>query len=162
MNPKKSRHSKLYDHMIEAMQLQSFALKTQYAYFRAVRKVVAFYDDKSPWRIPEEEFCQYFLHRRNVEKWSPSACRIALCRIEFSYQKTLNRKWATAKLIKPKREDRLTVVLSVEEVRRVLKCIHPFRHYAILATIYSCGLRVTIDNHVRYPADRTGTQTCDG
>jgi len=46
-------------------------------------------------------------------------------------------------LIKPKREDRLPVVLSVEEVRKVLKCIHPFRHYAILATIYSCGLRIS-------------------
>ncbi len=143
MNTKKSRHSKLYDRMIEAMQLQSFAPPTQYTYLRAVRKLVAFYDDKSPWRISEEELCQYFLHRKNIDKWSPSACKIALCGIKFFYQKTLNRKWTKAKLIKPKKEDRLPIVLSVEEVRSVLKCIHPFRHYAILATIYSCGLRIS-------------------
>ena len=76
MNAKKSRHSKHYDRMIDAMQLQSFAPKTQQAYLRAVRKLAEFYD-KSPARITEEELCQYFLHRKNVDKWSPTACRIA-------------------------------------------------------------------------------------
>jgi len=144
MNAKKSRHSKLYDRMVEAMQLQSFAPKTQYAYLRAVRKLVAFYDDKSPYRITEEELCQYFLHRKNVDQWSETACRIALCGIKFFYQKTLNRKWTKAKLIKPKKEPhKLPIILSAQEVRRVLKVIRPFRHYAILATIYACGLRIS-------------------
>ena len=143
MNTKKSRHSKLYNQMTEAMQLQSFAPKTQYAYLRAVRRLVAFYDDKSPYRITEEELCQYFLHRKNVDEWSPTACRIALCGIKFFYLKTLNRKWTKAKLIKPKKDKTLPVVLSAKEARGVLKAIHPFRHYAVLATIYSCGLRIS-------------------
>ena len=143
MNTKKSKHCKLYNRMTEAMQLQSFSPKTQYTYLRAVRRLVAFYDDKSPWRITEEELCQYFLHRKNVDKWSPTACRIALCGIKFFYQKTLNRKWTKAKLIKPKKDKTLPIILSTEEVRRVLKVIHPFRHYAVLATIYSCGLRIS-------------------
>jgi site-specific recombinase XerD len=143
MNTKKSRHSKLYNQMTEAMQLQNFAPPTQYAYLRAVRRLVAFYDDKSPYRITEEELCKYFLHRKNVDKWSPTACRIALCGIKFFYLKTLNRKWTKAKIIKPKKDKTLPVILSAEEARRVLKCIHPFRHYAVLATIYSCGLRIS-------------------
>jgi site-specific recombinase XerD len=129
--------------LIDAMQLQSFAPKTQYAYFRAVRKLSDFYD-KPPYRITEEELCQYFLHRKNVDQWSETACRIALCGIKFYYQKASGRKWTKAKLIKPKKEKgKLPIILSTEEVRRVLKCIHPFRHYAILATIYSCGLRIS-------------------
>jgi integrase/recombinase XerD len=144
MNSKQSKHTKLYNRMTEAMQLQSFATATQYTYLRAVRRLVAFYDDKSPYRITEEELCQYFLHRKNVDNWSPTACRIALCGIKFFYQKTLNRKWTKAKLIKPDPErGRLPVILSAEEVRKVLKGIHPFRHYAILVTIYSCGLRIS-------------------
>lgn len=107
MNAKKSRHSKLYDRMTEAMQLQSFAPKTQQAYLRAVRKLAEFYD-KSPARITEEELCQYFLHRKNVDQWSSTACRIALCGIKFFYQKTLNRKWTKAKLIKPKQRQNAT------------------------------------------------------
>lgn len=145
MNTKKSKntkYAKLYDRMTEAMQLQSLSPRTQESYLRSVRKLAEFYD-KSPGRITEEELCQYFLHRANVDKWSRAACQIALCGIKFFYQKTLKRKWTKAKLIKPKREQSLPVVLSAEEVRRVLKCMHPFRHYAVLATIYSCGLRIS-------------------
>lgn len=144
MNAKKSKHSKIYDRMIDAMQLQSFAPKTQDAYLRAVRKLAEFYD-KSPARITEAELCQYFLHRKNVDHWSSTACRIALCGIKFFYQKTLNRKWTKAKLIKPKKDKTLPFILSVSEVRDVLKSIQNagrFNHYAILATMYSCGLRL--------------------
>ncbi len=144
MNSKRYKHSKFYDQMIEAMQLQSFARPTQQAYLRAVRKLAEFYD-KSPARITEAELCQYFLHRKNVDKWSSTACRIALCGIKFFYQKTLNRKWTKAKLIKPKKDKTLPTILSVSEVRDVLKAIRDkdrFNHYAILATLYSCGLRL--------------------
>ena len=141
MNSKRFKHSKLYDRMINAMQLQSYSPSTQKTYARAVAKLAEFYD-KSPARITEEELCQYFLHRANVDHWSRSACAHALCGIKFFYLKTLNRRWTKAKLIKPKRQKPLPIVLSVEEARRVLKAIHPFRHYAILATIYSCGLRI--------------------
>jgi integrase/recombinase XerD len=135
--------NKWQQRFIDAMQLRSFKPKTQYAYFRAVRKLSIFYN-KPPYKITEEELCQYFLHRKNVDKWSPTTCRIALCGIKFYYQKASGRKWTKAKLIKPDREEgRLPSVLSVEEVRKVLKHIHPFRHYAILATIYSCGLRIS-------------------
>jgi site-specific recombinase XerD len=150
MNTKKTttrknyKYTKWYDRMIEAMQLQSFSPRTQQSYVRAVRKLAEFYD-KSPARITEEELCQYFLHRKNVDQWSSTACRIALCGIKFFYQKTLNRKWTKAKLIKPKKDKTLPVILSVSEVREVLKAIQDkqrFNHYAILATMYSCGLRL--------------------
>lgn len=136
------KYSKWYDRMIENMQLQSLAPKTQQSYVYAVRRLAEFYD-KSPARITEEELCQYFLHRTNVDQWSISACRVALSGIKRFYLNTLNRTWTKAKLIKPKKKKTLPIVISAEEVRRVLKCMHPFRHYAVLATIYSCGLRVS-------------------
>lgn len=69
MNTKRYKHSKLYDRMIEAMQLQSFSPRTQESYVRAVRKLAEFHD-KSPARITEAELCQFFLHRKNVDKRS--------------------------------------------------------------------------------------------
>ena len=139
------KYTKVYDRMIEAMQLQSFSPRTQQSYVRAVRKLAEFYD-KSPARITEAELCQYFLHRKNVDQWSSTACRIALCGIKFFYQKTLNRKWTKAKLIKPKKDKTLPIILSATEARAVLKAIRNtqerFNHYAIAATMYSCGLRL--------------------
>ncbi|MFC1652197.1 phage integrase N-terminal SAM-like domain-containing protein [Planctomycetota bacterium] len=76
--------------MTEAMHRQGFAPKTQQSYLRAVRKLAEFYDKSSGW-IPEAELCQYFMHRKNVDQWSSTAHRIALCGITFFCQKTLNR-----------------------------------------------------------------------
>jgi site-specific recombinase XerD len=44
--------------------------------------------------------------------------------------------------VRPPKEKKLPVVLSREEVHRVLGCLRSFRHFACLSTIYSCGLRL--------------------
>jgi site-specific recombinase XerD len=127
--------------MIEDLQLRGLAEKTQEAYVRAVRQLAEHYG-KSPDRISEEELRQYFLHLKNVKRASRSACTIALCGIKFFYQHTLKREWTTLDLVRPPREKRLPVVLSVAEVRRILGCIYRQRYRICLSTIYSCGLRV--------------------
>jgi integrase/recombinase XerD len=131
----------LRQRMIEDLQLRGLAKKTQEAYVRAVRQLAEHYG-KSPDCISEEELRQYFLHLKNVKRASRSACTIALCGIKFFYQHTLKREWTTLDLVRPPREKRLPVVLSVAEVRRILGCIYRQRYRICLSTIYSCGLRV--------------------
>lgn len=132
----------LRQRMIEDMQLRGFSPRTQEAYVRAVRKLSEHYH-KSPDHISDEELRQYFLHCTNVRRWSRVACTIALCGIKFFYENTLRRDWTTVGLVKPKRVKSLPSVLSIDEVRRALACIHMFRHRVCLTTIYSCGLRLT-------------------
>ena len=45
----------------------------------------------------------------------------------------------------------LPTVLSLEEVRRSLACVHMFRHRVCLATIYACGLRLTEGRTLQIP-----------
>lgn len=133
--------NKLYERMIEDMQLKGFSPRTQDSYLLAVRRLERHYD-KSPDIITEEEIRQYFLHRTNVDKWNRATCSIALSGIKFFYETTLKWDWTIVGLARPKREHKLPVVLSQGEVRTLLKKLREFRHYAILATIYSCGLRL--------------------
>lgn len=142
--------SALYERMIQDMQLRGFSPRTQEAYGRAVRKLADHYA-KSPDLITEEELRQYFLHCTNVSRWSRVACTIALCGIKFFYEQTLRRDWATVGLAKPKRVKSLPTVLSLEEVRRALACVHMFRHRVCLATIYSCGLRLGEGRSLQIP-----------
>jgi site-specific recombinase XerD len=79
------------------------------------------------------------------------ACTIALCGIKFFYEQTLKRDWTTVGLAKPKRVKSLPTVLSREEVRRALGCVHMFRHRVCLATIYSCGLRLSEGRTLQIP-----------
>lgn len=140
----------LRERMIQDMQLRGFSPRTQESYARAVHKLSEHYH-KSPDRITEEELRQYFLFRTNVSKWSRVACTIALCGIKFFYENTLRRDWTTVGLVKPKREKSLPTVLSIKEVRRSLKCVHMVRHRVCLATIYSCGLRLTEGRTLQIP-----------
>ncbi len=142
--------STLCERLIQDMQLRGFSPRTQQAYARAVRKLADHYHT-SPDLVTDEELRQYFLHRTNVSRWSRVACTIALCGIKFFSEQTLGRDWTTVGLAKPKRVKSLPTVLSLEEVRRALRCVHMFRHRVCLATIDSCGLRLGEGRTLRIP-----------
>jgi site-specific recombinase XerD len=134
--------------MIDDMQLRGFAEKTQDAYMRAVRQLAEYYK-KSPDTITEEELRRYFLYLKNVKQASRSTCTIALCGIKFFYEYTLQRQWAILELVRPPREKKLPVVLSVGEVRRILACVHRQRYRVCLSAIYACGLRLREGLHLQ-------------
>jgi site-specific recombinase XerD len=127
--------------MIEDMQLHGFAVRTQEAYLLAVSQLARHYH-KSPDQIEEEELRQYFLFLKNEKHAARATCTIALCGIKFFFERTLGREWKTFEFLRPPKENKLPVVLSVGEVGRVLACVHRPRYRVCLTTIYACGLRL--------------------
>jgi len=134
--------------MIEDMQLHGFAERTQKSYMQAVRQLAEYYH-KPPDQIDEEELRQYFLYLKNVKQVSRSTITLALCGIKFFYERTLQRQWATLDLVRPQREKKLPVVLSVEEVRQILGRVRRWRYRVCLSTIYACGLRLQEGLHLQ-------------
>jgi len=133
--------SALRQKMIEDMQLRGFAARTQEAYLLAVSQLAKHYH-KPPDQINEEELRQYFLFLKNEKHAARASCTIALCGIKFFYERTLGREWKTFEFLRPRKEKKLPVVLSVGEVGRALGCIHRQRYRVCLTTIYACGLRL--------------------
>jgi integrase/recombinase XerD len=133
--------SALRQKMIEDMQLRGFAVRTQEAYLSAVCQLAKHYR-KSPDQINEEELRQYFLFLKNEKQAARATCTIALCGIKFFFERTLGREWKTFEFLRPPKEKKLPVVLSVAEVGRVLACVHHQRYRVCLTTIYACGLRL--------------------
>jgi hypothetical protein len=68
--------------------------RTQKTYVFAVHQLGEHYN-KSPDTITEEQLRDYFLHGKNVKKWSPSTRTIALSAIKFFYEETLKRNLST-------------------------------------------------------------------
>jgi integrase/recombinase XerD len=134
--------------MNDDMQLHGFAERTQDSYLRAVRHLAAYFN-KPPDQISEEDLRQYFLYLKNVKKASRSTITLALCGIKFFYECTLQRQWATLALVRPPREKKLPVVLSVEEVRQILGRVRRWRYRVCLSTIYACGLRLQEGLHLQ-------------
>ena len=133
--------SALREKMIEDMQLRGFAVRTQEAYLLAVSQLARHYH-KSPDQINEEELRQYFLFLKNEKHAARASCTIALCGIKFFFERTLGREWKTFEFLRPAKEKKLPVVLSVSEVGRVLECVHRQQYRVCLTTIYACGLRL--------------------
>ena len=131
----------LRQRMIEDMQLRGLSSITQERYVTAVRLLAEHYG-KSPAQITEEELRQYFLYLKNVKQYSHSSSTVALCAIKFLYEYTLKRTWPTLELVRAPKEYKLPVVLSQEEVYRILGCLRLPHYRASLSTIYSCGLRL--------------------
>jgi integrase/recombinase XerD len=139
--------TELRKRMIECLQLRGLSARTQEMYVRAVRQLAEHYH-KSPDVITEEELRQYFLYIQNVKQYSRSASTIALCGIKFFFEQTLHRDWTTLRFVRAPREKKLPVILSFEEVRRLLGCVRLPRYRVCLSTIYSCGLRLQEGTHL--------------
>jgi len=133
--------TELRKRMLQDLQLHGYSKRTQELYLRAVRQLAEHFN-KPPDQITEEQLRDYFLYVKNVKKWSRTASTIAICGIKFFFEKTLRREWTTFELVRPHREKRLPVILTRDEIRRILKCVRFERNRVCLLTIYSCGLRL--------------------
>jgi integrase/recombinase XerD len=133
--------SQLRQRMVEEMQMRRFALRTQESYLEAVTKLVR-QVGKSPEAITTEEMRQYFLYLTNEKQLARSSVMQAICGLKFFYEQVLKREWEVYGIQWPRREKKLPVVLSVEEVHQVLNCVQMPAYRVCLSTIYSCGLRL--------------------
>ncbi len=130
-----------YQKSMRALQLAGMSKRTQECYTRSVRMLVDFYG-KTPDLINELQLQDYFLHRKNVDKWSPATMRICYSGIKFFFINVLKRQWHTLELVHAKRERRLPTVLSTKEIRSILNTVKTPQNKAYLTTVYSCGLRL--------------------
>lgn len=126
---------------MDTLSLNGKGERTQQAYTRALRMLVEFYA-KDPAEITEAELEAYFLRRKNLDRWSANTLRICYCGIRFYFVQVLGRNWTLFNILRAKNESRLPTVLSREEVRRLLGCVHTAHNRAFLATVYACGLRL--------------------
>jgi integrase/recombinase XerD len=126
---------------MRALQLAGMSKRTQQCYTRSVRMLVDFYN-KTPDQITEVQLQDYFLHRRNADKWSAATLRICYSGIKFFFINVLKRDWHTLELIHAKREKRLPTVLSLNEVWTILNAVRTPQNKAYLTTVYTCGLRL--------------------
>ena len=131
----------LRQRMTQDLQLRGYADRTVEAYVRAVAQLAQFHH-ASPDRLGEEQIRQYLLHLSTVQKVARGTHTIALCGIKFFYQQTLGQPWGVLDVARPKRAKKLPVVLSRDEVWRILDAVRCAPYRACLTTIYACGLRL--------------------
>ncbi len=133
--------SPLRQRMLEDMMLRKLAPQTQASYIRAVVKFTRFFGH-SPDTATPEDLRRYQLHL--VETGTSSIMlNAAITALRFFFGVTLERPDALAKM-SPVREPRtLPVVLSREEVARLIEAAGTPKYQAALSVAYGAGLRAS-------------------
>jgi integrase/recombinase XerD len=133
--------STLRQRMIDDLRIRNYSAGTIEIYVRCVRQFACHFG-KSPHVLGPEHIRDYQVHLVN-ERASWTKFNQTVCALRFIYQQTLGKDWAVAHIIYPKQPKKLPVVLSVEEVGRVLGAVGNLKHRTVLETMYAAGLRVS-------------------
>src|SRR5215831_4727085 len=126
--------------MLEELQRRNYSSETIRAYLFAV-KDFATYFGKRPDLLRQEHLRQYQLHLLNERKLSVDTIVGRIAALRFFFIKVLRRRYREIDLVYPKRAERLPVILSEEEVARLIESASTSYHRVILMTLYGTGLR---------------------
>jgi site-specific recombinase XerD len=96
---------------------------------------------KTPCTISNCDVRDYLYHLVEEKNASASTLNIAINALKFYYGEVLKQRFAY-EIRRPKKDKKLPVVLSQEEVSRILSSVSNIKHKALLMLIYSAGLRV--------------------
>lgn len=133
--------SPLRQRMIEDMRMRKLAPKTQTAYIRAVLKFSK-YLGRSPETASAEDLRHFQLHLVD-QGCSPITLNATIVGLNFLFDTTLRRPELMAKMQSVRVPRKLPVVLSKEEMARLLGAVGHIKHQTALSVAYGAGLRVS-------------------
>jgi site-specific recombinase XerD len=141
MNDSTQGISPLRQRMIEDMRMRELSAKTQSSYIRAVRHFAG-YLGRSPDTASAEDLRRYQLHcvDRGV---SPITLNATITGLKFFFEVTLGRAELMAKMRPVRLAHTLPVILSREEVSRLIESARNLKHRTALSVAYGAGLRAS-------------------
>ncbi|ART52250.1 integrase [Acidovorax carolinensis] len=141
MNAPHPTVSPLRQRMLEDMRMRKLAPKTQTAYIRAVRRFAA-YLGRPPDTATVEDLRNFQL-RLVDEGTSPTTLNATITGLKFFCEITLDRADLTARMQPVHVPRTLPVVLSREEVARLIAAAPNLKHQTALSLAYGTGLRAS-------------------
>jgi integrase/recombinase XerD len=126
--------------MIEELDRRNFAESTKECYIYAVEEFAKYFH-RPPDQLGPEHIREFQAYLFRTRKLAPNTVNQRLAALRFFFIKTLKRRWNADETPYPKKVIRLPIVLSQEEVARLIdSAIIPF-HRVILMTLYATGIR---------------------
>jgi site-specific recombinase XerD len=133
--------SPLRQRMIEDMRMRQLNGKTQVAYIRAVRRFAGFLG-RSPDTATAEDLRRFQLHMAE-QGTSATTINATISGLRFFFEITLGHGELMTMMSAVREPHKLPVVLSREEVARLLAAVRNAKHRAALSVAYGAGLRAS-------------------
>ena len=133
--------SPLRRRLIEDMAIRHFSPKTQLHYIRHVKRFVDFLG-RSADKATAEDVHRYQLWLASIGTTVPTV-NVSATALRFFFKITLKRHDLAEEVVSTREPRRLPVVLSPEEVGRLLAWATNIKHKALLSLAYATGLRAS-------------------
>lgn len=140
-SPQSQSISPLRQRMLEDMRMRKLADKTQTHYVRAVRRF-AKYLGRSPDTATAEDLRKFQLHLVD-EGISPPTLNSTITGLRFFFEVTLDNPALMVKMKSVQEPRTLPVILSREEVARLIAGAENLKHQSALSVAYGAGLRAS-------------------
>jgi len=133
---------------LEELERRNYSQATVQTYIDAIRRYAEHFH-RSPDHLGPLEIREYQLHLYK-RKLHPQTIRVQTAALRFFYRKVLHQRLSADDLPLPKLLRRqIPIVLSPDEVTRMIDATPNLRHRTILMTLYSTGMRRTELCHLR-------------
>jgi integron integrase len=134
--------SRLLDQMREVLRLHHYSIRTEEAYLIWVKRFILFHNKRHPSDMGEKEISSFLTYLAVNKHVSASTQNQALSAILFLYKRVLNLhlEWLED-VVRAKRPRRLPVVLTREEVMRMLDAMQGY-NALIARLLYGTGMRL--------------------
>jgi len=133
---------KLLDQVRDALRVRHYSIRTEETYLQWIKRYILFHNKTHPRDLGESEISAYLTHLAVNKNVSASTQNQALSALLFLYQQVLGIKldWLDD-VVRAKRPKRLPVVLSRDEIQRVLKLITG-TNGLVARLMYGTGMRL--------------------
>ncbi|GAB1263118.1 integron integrase [Aurantivibrio plasticivorans] len=125
-----------------AIRRLNYSIRTEKAYSDWVQRFLRFHKDATASDFQDSHIVAYIEHLAVKREVAPATQAAALNAIVFYFKHVLMRETGDfSDFIKAKRREKLPVVLTTEEVTKMLSAVDSI-YYLLFALMYGCGLRV--------------------
>jgi integrase len=128
--------------MLHDLLVRNYSPRTIKTYISAVARFAKHFGT-SPQLLGVKEIREYQVFLVEDKKASWTVFNQAVCALRFFYHTTLQREEMIAHIPYAKREKKLPVVLSHQELGRFFRAIGNRKHRTAMMTMYAAGLRIS-------------------
>lgn len=130
----------LRERMLQEMQIRNYSSRTIKKYVECISALSKHFNI-SPDQITLDQFKEFLHYHVSIKKNSTSTINQHIGAFKILVQDVLGKNWEDFKIKRQRRDKKLPVVLSKDEVRELLDSITNIKHKCILSLAYSSGLR---------------------
>lgn len=127
--------------MEEEMVVRNYSPRTICTYLSLLTHLAVYYGC-SPEQLSLPQIKRYLYYCINEKGLSTGTINQIISAVKILFQDVLGREWEPLKIKRPRKEKKLPVVLSREEMALLLESFTNRKHKAILCTAYATGMRL--------------------